>query len=654
MKTTAEARDAPPTMSGGGMPRLPIAPEQPPIDEDERFLYPAPSVDVRTPDEAPRLERLLEDWMCRLERRLDQMAERLPPMQQQRLSKRPESPSAKEPACTTTTPLLLPAPKPLSPTTQAKVGAAPANSLPSNSPTASNECSRSGAERKDAAMGSRSVDPPPPHRGRSLGRWLRKQKDRTKAMAPKRVGTAERISEHWAALEKHESPQRGLIYWIVSHKWFDCLITAVVLFSAVMVGVQIDYEMRNPDVVTTFFDNTEFTCSAIFTVEMAMRLYALGLSTLCGPNERGLFIAEVILVLFSWIEISFRIIYEVAGINTDMGVSKVSKMFAIGRLMRIIRTIRLFSELRVMANMIWSSFRSLLWLFFILVALGYCFALVLTQGAALYMDRTQGDGGVERARLLEAYGSVLATMYSLFKCMTGGRNWGEVAEIIEPAGWAYSGLVVLYVFINLFSVLNIVTGVFVDGAIELRNRDRSMMIQKQGQRREAFAEHLVHLLRDMDCSGDGAITRDEFLSSFSRPDVKQFMSALSIELDDAHNMFTLLDRNMDGTVDIVEFVMGMERLRGEAKSSDIHFLIMQCQHIIDILKHLTGRAPEPPSWLSSGSKERRLSKTRMSYRGLPGDPGSDFNARCSNAGRPSIFHAGSADSRWRPSFASVQ
>merc|ERR1719401_2250698 len=101
-------------------------------------------------------------------------------------------------------------------------------------------------------------------------------------------------------------------------------------------------------------------------------------------------------------------------------------------------------------------------------------------------------------------------MYSLFLSMTGGRNWGEIANIIAYAGFAYGGLVALYVFINLFSVLNIVTGVFVDGAIELAKRDRSMMVDKQQKIREASVQHLVMLLTEIDADGDGHITREEF------------------------------------------------------------------------------------------------------------------------------------------------
>merc|ERR1712217_808078 len=97
-------------------------------------------------------------------------------------------------------------------------------------------------------------------------------------------------------------------------------------------------------------------------------------------------------------------------------------------------------------------------------------------------------------------------MYSLFKSMTGGRNWGECANLISGAGWAYSGAVVVYIFIMLFSVLNIITGVFVDGAVEMAKRDRQLMVEKQAKAREAYAVHLLHLLQDMDRSGDGVIS----------------------------------------------------------------------------------------------------------------------------------------------------
>merc|ERR1711870_53852 len=101
----------------------------------------------------------------------------------------------------------------------------------------------------------------------------------------------------------------------------------------------------------------------------------------------------------------------------------------------------------------------------------------------------------------------------------------------------------------LFSVLNIITGVFVDGAVEMAKRDRQLMVEKQAKAREAYAVHWLHLLQDMDRSGDGVISEAEFLASMERQDVTEFLEALNIGTDDAANIFTLLDRNGDGLVD---------------------------------------------------------------------------------------------------------
>jgi len=263
-------------------------------------------------------------------------------------------------------------------------------------------------------------------------------------------------------------------------------------------------------------------------------------------------------------------------------------------------------------------------LFSILFALAYCFSLVLAQGAATYLSSVDHLTVAERTKVTNVYGSVFLTMYSLFKSMTGGRNWGEIADLIQPAGYIYSALIALYIFINLFSVLNVVNGVFVDGAIELGKRDRNMMIRKQGQKREASSQHLVELLRDMDTEGHGFITRDEFMRGMHRYEVREFMRALSIDLKDADKMYSLLDRNNDGMVDIVEFVQGMEKMRGEAKSSDIHFLMMQCEVIAETLRGMQGHpAPEPYTYGSECSTRSAFEQAGCQTKMAPARPAQD-------------------------------
>ena len=52
-------------------------------------------------------------------------------------------------------------------------------------------------------------------------------------------------------------------------------------------------------------------------------------------------------------------------------------------------------------------------------------------------------------------------------------------------------------------------GVFVDGAIQLANEDRSVMMKKEAYARENSATHLMDLLEQIDEDGSGTISKDE-------------------------------------------------------------------------------------------------------------------------------------------------
>jgi len=246
--------------------------------------------------------------------------------------------------------------------------------------------------------------------------------------------------------------------------------------------------------------------------------------------------------------------------------------------------VRFLSELRVMANMITDSMLSLFWLFTLLSMLIYVFAIVLTMGATEYLDEHK-DGLIE-----ERYGTLFDTMYTLFQAMSGGVSWGDVTTPLKRVGSPYFIVSLVFIFFCIFSVLNIVTGVFVDGAIELAKHDRSMLIKKEAQSREASAAHLREILKEMDSNADATISRQEFSRSLQHEHIKQYMDAMSVDTAEAEVLFILLDRDGDGIVDIDEFIEGMQRIKGEAKSFDVHMLMQAnrkvlrvCSRVCDLL-----------------------------------------------------------------------
>jgi len=417
----------------------------------------------------------------------------------------------------------------------------------------------------------------------------------------KRATVKADLNNRWAVLQAETrksgiaelADQVSCLLRVVSSKYWDFGVTMVVLISAVNAGAQVDSEARNGMMgKVQVFDYLDVSCTAIFTVELILRIIAFGMQLL-SPKERWMFAVDLFLVLLGWTDFSLTVAFASSSAGSSATIGKMLRVVRIGRVLRLLRTARSLVELRIMGSMIISSFRSIFWLLVILVVDSYCFALMLTQGTTVYLQsKDSWDAAPEIIEDLHTtFGSLPASMYALFKSMTGGRNWGEIADLASNTGETYRFLVMIYVFIHLFSVLNIVTGVFVDGAIELMKGDRIMMIQKDLKKREASANHLLYLLQEIDESGDGVITRDEFLDSMDRKrDVREFMDALNIDNDDVDGLFELLDRDMDGVVDVVEFVRGMERLKGEAKAADIQMLIMRSQRIEHML--LTLLAPK--------------------------------------------------------------
>lgn len=391
----------------------------------------------------------------------------------------------------------------------------------------------------------------------------------------------------------HKSQKRdqrgGWLAEVIKSAYFDAAISVVVVVNALMLGVQIDDEVKSNS-KHPLFRYFEWFCTSVFTLELLLRLWVIGLRRMLHGSERLMTVMDIVLVISSLLEALIDILMTSWSMASSAFLIRLLKVLRIGRLLRPLRTVALLGELRIIASMIASSFRPLLWLTCIICALTYCFALVLTQGTATYLSDVSETGSLpeEYAEVQKEYGSVLQTMYALFLAMTGGRDWGEIAGVIAYTGYVYAAVVVCFVFINLFSVLNIVTGIFVDGAIELAKRDRSMMIEKQSIHRESSRAHLIALVSQVDADGDGVISKDEFFSALQEEGVQEFMDALGIDPDNAAEAFLLLDSDGDGMIQLMEFVQGMEKIRGEAKGVDIQMLLLHTRKIIDMLNGIQG------------------------------------------------------------------
>merc|ERR1712060_956989 len=93
-----------------------------------------------------------------------------------------------------------------------------------------------------------------------------------------------------------------------------------------------------------------------------------------------------------------------------------------------------------------------------------------------------------------------------------------------------------------------------------------------------------------DETGDGMIDIDEFERVMSFASMKNYLSILELDVDETRNMFNLLDDG-DGQISFEEFVKGVMRLKGGARSQDVIAVMHGNQKILDYLHHLVSILP---------------------------------------------------------------
>eukprot|EP00927_Polykrikos_kofoidii_P031331 TRINITY_DN26967_c0_g1_i1.p1 TRINITY_DN26967_c0_g1~~TRINITY_DN26967_c0_g1_i1.p1 ORF type:complete len:725 (-),score=100.73 TRINITY_DN26967_c0_g1_i1:120-2081(-) len=396
---------------------------------------------------------------------------------------------------------------------------------------------------------------------------------------------------------KSANAPEGKVATMVAHPKFDGFIVCVVLFNSVLVGLQIQHQAIQDEPFPPF-ELAEYMCSMVFLIELILRMAAL--KSFCSRPNRLWSCFDVTLVCMSLIDFAFTKIMESITIpSAGSSVGKIVKVARVARVMRILRMVRFLARVRIMVAMIVGSMTALFWLFVLIFSVMYVFAIILTQGATDWRKPDDREWPMRDDLYIEVdtcFGSVPHTMYSLFQAMTGGRSWGEFAVLTWPIGWIYTSIFFFYIFFTFFSVLNIVTGVFVDGAIQQANSDRSMRIKKESEATAAFVEDLHELLEVLDKDGDGMISSLEWERGIGSMEVRSVLSALEIETTDVMDLFELLDADGDRTVSIGELVEGIQKVKGPAQSIQMHVLLSR---INKLYKYVVSKEEQLSSYTSA-------------------------------------------------------
>lgn len=294
----------------------------------------------------------------------------------------------------------------------------------------------------------------------------------------------------------------ALLREIVQHPLFDIFFATVVTTNAVFVGLDVEMGIQDPTSRPIGMDIAQYTFTALFTLELGLRFAVGGLCGMMFSEDCMWTVLDIVVVASSIWEIVLRIIFTIQAQDSgDTSISGLSslKAFRIIRLTRILKTaqlVRIFRfvmALRKIVQSVLHTLKHLLWAMLLLLLIVYVFAVLFVQAVDDYVMDNQYLPEREMAASKIYFDSLIETMLTLFMSIAGGVSWEEpISTLKEISGW-WTFLYLFYIAFTYFAVLNVVTAVFCQSAIESAQNDHANVVQNMLDNKESHLQKLREL-----------------------------------------------------------------------------------------------------------------------------------------------------------------
>jgi hypothetical protein len=361
-------------------------------------------------------------------------------------------------------------------------------------------------------------------------------------------------------------------------RMFCCVL---IILNAGFIGANTHVALRaeiDEEEISKDWVYIEMAFTTWFTVELLLRLAAERVLFLFG-HDRWWNLLDFLLVVSSLATVAF------SATTKTLTVARLLRLFRFTRIFRVIRVIRFLQNFRIMIYAILQSFGTLVWVFVVLIFFKFFFAMIFMNGATDYFSRhevTWRPGDVVDAedmapKVQELFGDLPYSLLTLFEAITGGRDWHEVVPPLLAIHPVYVVVFIVYIFFMVFLVLNVVVGGVVKTTSEVYKRDKQLIVEEEQARLRRYCEEIKGFFRQADLDNSGTLSWEEFYDYLHDDKVKAYFQTLELDISQAHVLFMLLDSDESNEVAIDEFVDGCMRLKGQARSIDVNFLLYEVE-----------------------------------------------------------------------------
>lgn len=367
--------------------------------------------------------------------------------------------------------------------------------------------------------------------------------------------------------------------------WFFAIIA-----SAVHIGVEVQTESElagNSDSNSTAaLTGIGIGFSLLFILELLLRFFSKPRcwNFYMRSSQSGWHLFDTVVAGFCLVDVVFATMLLVDPSSPQIRNVRFVRLLRIVRIMRAVRIVKVarhVAPLRTLLQSIMGTARSLLWAMVLLCILVYIFSIVFTDTVNFNRDMIPPDD--ESLQLFKSLGQ---TMLTLLWTVGGGLEWDHAFKVLARISMGWGLLFIVYVYIALFAMLNVMTGVFCQSAIESAQRDHELTVSSLIDHKQEAVKRIEDLFATIDRTRAGGVSVEALDTILQDEWFRSFFSMLGLEPSDTLTLFKLLDRDGDGKIDSSEFLDGCLCLRGNAKAIDLAAVKWESKSLCKEVKHL--------------------------------------------------------------------
>ncbi|CAK9006155.1 unnamed protein product [Durusdinium trenchii] len=431
----------------------------------------------------------------------------------------------------------------------------------------------------------------------------------------------------------------------------DIIPAIVILASTAVAGISAD---NDPDGIAWTVLEAIFTL--FFLGELIVRMTFFGVREFLFGSDWYWSWFDILCVVLALIDMGIVYTTLGSGGQADTGPVSALKMLKLARLGRIIRLLKfkIFQELKLMIQGVFTGLRVLFWAVVLLVGCMYLLGVVTK---VLF-----GDFRIE-------FSTVPAAMFTNFRCFTDGCTSIEGEPLQDKLREEYGGLFLVgYILTFLFvtiGMFNLIMAVFIDnvtdGSTKKRQRELganaprtawvlssvlrdlilSQMLRREAEDEAAAEEELLqremsgeHTPRPSGARRSSKIYKEKLLAlqerygykphtvqeydeltqqirkemantnvQVSRAEFNHWLSTerelletlndAEIDLSCKSDLFDVLDADLSGVLEFEEMIDGLLKCRGPASKTDIIAIRLKTSHLVQLVTRLCAKLDVP-------------------------------------------------------------